>query len=73
MLQVLELRNNKLTTPVGLRHMPNLTELYLVSFCNIISMVIYLGGKPVDIIKRVRRSSKAVEIGCQGKLGRWEE
>ena len=31
MLQILELRNNKLTTPVGLKNMPNLTELYLVN------------------------------------------
>ena len=39
MLQILELRNNKLTTPVGLKNMPNLTELYLVN--SQITFIIY--------------------------------
>ena len=39
MLQILELRNNKLTTPVGLKNMPNLTELYLVN--SLITFKIY--------------------------------
>ena len=39
MLQILELRNNKLTAPVGLKNMPNLTELYLVNI--LINFIIY--------------------------------